>query len=207
MGLVINIIIFLAVTALVIFVFYFRIKALQESKKLIAYFEKLNEKLLLEKDFSRKIGNEALPKLSGIRNNRNILIERTIQEKYKYLVISISFQNKTQLHWQISPKNHYVGKQEVAQEDVLLTEIAFIDKNYYVFGNNLLQIKQLITNFFIPFSRQYQEIWFLFSNLLIFRDRITLVLLSTPDKLKYDVVLEKFLSSLEVFAEELEQLP
>jgi len=205
MGIILNSLIFLAITVLVIFVFYFRIKAFQESKKLLLYFEKLQEKLSLQADFSRKVGNEYLPRLSGIYQNRDTLIERTIQEKYKYLVLSISFQNQQQLHCQLTAKSHYLGKEEVNSTEILATNIPFIDKNYYVFGNNLAKIQEISTNFFLPFSQQYQEIWFLFSNLLIFGNRITLVLLSASDKLKYDVLLEKILLSLHTFAQELEK--
>ncbi|KOY85417.1 hypothetical protein AD998_03945 [bacterium 336/3] len=202
---VLNLIVFLAVLGLVLFIFYFRITALQESKKVTNYLSVLNRKLNLQEDFSRKSGNDWLPKLNGVYENRDLVIERTIQEKYKYLVISLSFQNQNNFFLQITPQSHLKGKEKPEESQIIQTGLESIDNEYFVSSNHLENTTQIIQDFFLPIQNKYKQIWFLFSTFLVFQNRITFVLLSVPTKLKYDLILEQMVQDLYQLAKTIEQ--
>ncbi|MCU0438329.1 MAG: hypothetical protein MUC49_10450 [Raineya sp.] len=202
---VLNLIVFLAVLGLVLFIFYFRITALQESKKVTNYLSLINQKLGLQEDFSKKSGNDWLPKLSGTYENRDLVIERTIQEKYKYLVISFSFQNPNNFFLQITPKSHLKAKEKPKESQVIQTGIQSIDNEYFVSSNNLESTTKILQDFFEPIQNKYKQIWFLFSTFLVFQNRITFVLLSVPTKLKYDLILEQMVQDLYQLAKTIEQ--
>jgi hypothetical protein len=202
---VLNLIVFLTVLGLVGFIFYFRIAALQESKKITNYLSLINQKLGLQEDFSKKSGNDWLPKLSGVYENRDLIIERTIQEKYKYLVISFSFQNDSNYHLQITPKSHLKAKETPDESQIIRTDIESIDNEYFVSSNNVKNTIKILQDFFIPIQNKYKQIWFLFSTFLVFQNRITFVLLSVPTKLKYDLILEQMIQDLYQLAKTIEQ--
>jgi hypothetical protein len=202
---VLNLIVFLTVLGLVGFIFYFRIAALQESKKITNYLSLINQKLGLQEDFSKKSGNDWLPKLSGVYENRDLIIERTIQEKYKYLVISFSFQNDSNYHLQITPKSHLKAKETPDESQIIRTDIESIDNEYFVSSNNMENTIKILQDFFIPIQNKYKQIWFLFSTFLVFQNRITFVLLSVPTKLKYDLILEQMIQDLYQLAKTIEQ--
>jgi hypothetical protein len=202
---VLNLIVFLTVLGLVGFIFYFRIAALQESKKITNYLSLINQKLGLQEDFSKKSGNDWLPKLSGVYENRDLIIERTIQEKYKYLVISLSFQNDSNYHLQITPKSHLKAKETPDESQIIRTDIESIDNEYFVSSNNVKNTTKILQDFFIPIQNKYKQIWFLFSTFLVFQNRITFVLLSVPTKLKYDLILEQMIQDLYQLAKTIEQ--
>jgi len=202
---VLNLIVFLAVLGLVGFIFYFRITALQESKKVSNYLSELNKKLGLQEDFSRKSGNDWLPKLSGIYENRDLVIERTIQDKYKYLVMSLALQNTGNFYLQITPQSHLKGKEKPEETQIIKTGIELIDQTYFVSSNNTELAQQILNEFLLPIQNKYKQIWFLFSTFLVFQNRITFVLLSVPTKLKYDFILEQMLQDLYKLAQNIEQ--
>jgi hypothetical protein len=202
---ILNLIVFLTVLGLVGFIFYFRIAALQESKKITNYLSLINQKLGLQEDFSKKSGNDWLPKLSGVYENRDLIIERTIQEKYKYLVISLSFQNDSNYHLQITPKSHLKAKETPDESQIIRTDIESIDNEYFVSSNNVENTTKILKDFFIPIQNKYKQIWFLFSTFLVFQNRITFVLLSVPTKLKYDLILEQMIQDLYQLAKTIEQ--
>jgi hypothetical protein len=202
---VLNLIVFLTVLGLVGFIFYFRIAALQESKKITNYLSLINQKLGLQEDFSEKSGNDWLPKLSGVYENRDLIIERTIQERYKYLVISLSFQNDSNYHLQITPKSHLKAKETPDESQIIRTDIESIDNEYFVSSNNVKNTIKILQDFFIPIQNKYKQIWFLFSTFLVFQNRITFVLLSVPTKLKYDLILEQMIQDLYQLAKTIEQ--
>jgi hypothetical protein len=202
---ILNLIVFLTVLGLVGFIFYFRIAALQESKKITNYLSLINQKLGLQEDFSKKSGNDWLPKLSGVYENRDLIIERTIQEKYKYLVISLSFQNDSNYHLQITPKSHLKAKETPDESQIIRTDIESIDNEYFVSSNNVKNTIKILQDFFIPIQNKYKQIWFLFSTFLVFQNRITFVLLSVPTKLKYDLILEQMIQDLYQLAKTIEQ--
>lgn len=202
---ILNLIVFLTVLGLVGFIFYFRIAALQESKKITNYLSLINQKLGLQEDSSKKSGNDWLPKLSGVYENRDLIIERTIQEKYKYLVISLSFQNDSNYHLQITPKSHLKAKETPDESQIIRTDIESIDNEYFVSSNNVENTTKILKDFFIPIQNKYKQIWFLFSTFLVFQNRITFVLLSVPTKLKYDLILEQMIQDLYQLAKTIEQ--
>lgn len=202
---ILNLIVFLTVLGLVGFIFYFRIAALQESKKITNYLSLINQKLGLQEDFSEKSGNDWLPKLSGVYENRDLIIERTIQERYKYLVISLSFQNDSNYHLQITPKSHLKAKETPDESQIIRTDIESIDNEYFVSSNNVKNTIKILQDFFIPIQNKYKQIWFLFSTFLVFQNRITFVLLSVPTKLKYDLILEQMIQDLYQLAKTIEQ--
>ncbi|PKQ69937.1 hypothetical protein [Raineya orbicola] len=201
---------FIAILAFVIFggmvflVFYFRLQTIQESRKIVNYFQKIAKKFGLQAELERKNGNVALPHLQGVWENRHVLIERTIQEKYNYLVISVELKNLQKIHFQITPKNHLRAKEKADESQLVSTEIAWIDKDYFVSGSPAEKVKEITQNFFVPFVKKYAQIWFLFSTLLIFQNRITIVLLSSPKKLRYDLIIEQMLLDLQLLAKQIE---
>jgi hypothetical protein len=201
---------FIAILAFVIFggmvflVFYFRLQTIQESRKIVDYFEKIAKKFGLKANLERKSGNVALPHLEGVWENRHLLVERTIQEKYNYLVISIEVKNLQKIHFQITPKNHLRAKEKADESQLVSTEIAWIDNDYFVSGSPAEKVKEITQNFFVRFVKKYAQIWFLFSTLLIFQNRITIVLLSSPKKLRYDLIIEQMLLDLQLLAKQIE---
>lgn len=206
MNLVVSIILFLLVAVLVFFIFYLRIKALQESKRMLKYFENLRDKLQMQLSFHRREANHILPVLKGFVNNRDTIIERTIQEKYKYLVISIFLENRLDLSLQITPKNHVREKQKPDEGQLLKTQIPDIDENYFVSASDSEFLQKFLTEHFMEWQKKYASVWFLFSTLVIFKNRITLVLLSVPQRIKYDLVIEQFLQDLQNIAKAIEAM-
>jgi len=206
MNLVVSIILFLVVSVLVFFIFFLRIKALQESKRITQYFENLRDKFQLQMSFHPKEANNVLPVLKGLVQNRDTLIERTIQEKYKYFVISIFLDNKPKISLQITPKNHFRGKEKPDESQVVSTGITHIDTNYIVSASQKKFVETFLNNFFLKWEQKYASVWHLFSTLVIFGNRITLVLLSSPQRIKYDLLIEQFLQDLQGVAEEIERL-
>lgn len=204
MHLFIAILVFVIFGGIVFFVFYFRLQTIQESRKIVGYFEKIAEKFALQAHLERKNGNVALPHLQGVWENRHVLVERTIQEKYNYLVISLELKNLEKIHFQITPKNHLRAKEKADESQLVRTEIAWIDKDYFVSGSPAEMVKEIAQKFFVPFAQKYAQIWFLFSTLLIFQNRITMVLLSSPKKLRYDLLIEQMLLDLHHLAKQLE---
>jgi len=204
MNLVVSIILFLVVSVLVFFIFFLRIKALQESKRIIQYFENLRDKFQLQMSFHPKEANNVLPMLRGLVQNRDTLIERTIQEKYKYFVISIFLDNKQKVSLQITPKNHLRSKEKPDESQIIGTGITHIDKNYFVTASKKDFLENFLKKFFLKWEQKYASVWHLFSTLVIFGDRITLVLLSTPQRIKYDLLIEQFLQDLQEMAQKIE---
>lgn len=204
MPLFISILVFVIFGGIVFFVFYFRLQTIQESRKIVSYFEKVAEKFALQADLERKDGNVALPHLQGVWENRHVLVERIIQEKYNYLVISIELKNWQKIHLQITPKNHLRAKEKADESQLIRTQIAWIDKDYFVSGSPAEMVKEITQKFFVPFAKKYAQIWFLFSTFLIFQNRITVVLLSSPKKLRYDLIIEQMLLDLHHLAKQLE---
>jgi hypothetical protein len=206
MNLVVSIILFLLVFTLVFFIFYLRIKALQESKRMLKYFENLRDKFQMQMSFHPKEANHILPILSGQVSHRDTIVERTIQEKYKYIVISIALKNSKNITLQITPKDHLRGKEKVDEAQLVETNITSINNNYFVSANHSEFLKEFLVEYFLKWQKKYASIWFLFSTLVIFRDRITLVLLSVPQRIKYDLVVEQFLLDLQAVADEIEAI-
>ncbi|MCS6795113.1 MAG: hypothetical protein NZ516_04065 [Raineya sp.] len=204
MQLFVAILMFVVFGGLVFFIFYFRLQTIQESRKIVDYFQKVAEKFGLQAQLERKSGNVALPRLEGVWQNRHIIIERTIQEKYNYLVISIELNNLQKIHFQITPKNHLRAKEKADESQLISTQITWIDKDYFVSGSPSDKVKAICEDFFTPFANKYAQIWFLFSTLVIFQNRITLVLLSSLKKLRYDLIIEQMLLDLHHFANQLE---
>lgn len=206
MNLVVNIILFLLVLTLVFFIFYLRIKALQESKKILKYFENLRDKFQMQISFHPKEANHILPILKGTVKGRDTLIERTIREKYKYLVISIYLKNTEKVSLQITPKNHLRAKEKVDEGQLVESNIPYIDKNYFLSASHKEVLQNFLEKYFLQWTNKYATVWHLFSTLVVYGDRITLVLLSVPQGIKYDFLIEEFLQDLQDIAEEIENL-
>jgi len=201
---VVSIILFLVIATLVAFIFFLRIKALQESKKIIKYFENLKNKFEMQMSFHPKEGNHTLPILKGLVKGRDTLIERTVKDKYKYLVVSISLKNKKSLTLQITPKSHLRGKEKPDEGQQLESTIPYIDKNYLVRTSDINFLQGFLLDHFLKWKKKYARVWHLFSTLVIYGDRITLVLLSVPAAIKFDLLLEEFLQDLQNIAAETE---
>lgn len=206
MNLVVSIILFLLVLILVFFIFYLRIKALQESKKTLKYFENLKDKFQMQMSFHPKEANHILPILKGSIRGRDTLIERTVREKYKYLVISIALKNKQKLALQITPKSHLREKEKVDEGQLVESNIPYIDKNYLLSTSDKAVLQKFLIEHFLKWKKKYATVWHLFSTLVVYGDRITLVLLSVPQGIKYDFLIEEFLQDLQEAAEEIESI-
>ncbi len=204
MHLFLAILLFVVLAGITFFFFYFRLQTIQESKKIVDYFQKVAEKFVLSANLKQKKGNIALPRIEGVWAGRHILVERTIQERYNYLVISLEINNSSKIHFQITPKNHLRAKEKPDESQLVRTEIAWIDKEYFISGSPAEIVKEIAQKFFVPFAQKYAQIWFLFSTLLIFQNRITMVLLSSPKKLRYDLIIEQMLLDLHHLAKQLE---
>lgn len=202
---VVSIILFLLVAVLVAFIFFLRIKALQESKKILKYFENLKNKFQMKMSFHPKEANHILPVLKGSIAGRDTLIERTIQEKYKYLVISIAIKNTKKINLQITPQNHLKAKEKVDETQLVKSGIPYIDKNYFLSASDKTFLQEFLVEHFMKWKKKYAHVWHLFSTLLIYGDRLTLVLLSVPAGIKYDFLLEEFLKDLQDLAVEIEE--
>lgn len=202
MDLVASIILFVLVLILVSFIFYLRIKALQESKKILKYFENLRDKFQMQMSFHPKEGNHILPVLKGSVKGRDTLIERIVREKYKYIVISIALKNEKNITLQITPKNHLKAKEKIDETQIIKSGIAHIDKNYFLSSTSKEFLHKFLVNHFLEWEKKYATVWHLFSTLVIYGNRITLVLLSVPQKIKYDLVIEEFLRDLQEVAEQ-----
>lgn len=159
----------------------------------------------MQMNFHPKEANHILPVLSGIVKGRDTLIERTIKDKYKYLVLSISLKNKKKLSLQITPKNHLREKEKADESQLLESGIAYIDNNYFVSASDRAFLENFLVEHFMRWKNKYAQVWHLFSTLVIYKDRITLVLLSVPTRIKYDSLLEEFLQDLQIVASEIEE--
>lgn len=204
MPLFVAILLFVVFSGVVLFFFYFRLQTIRESQKIVDYFQKVAEKFTLQANLLRKKGKVALPYLEGRWQGRHLIVERTIQEKYNYLVISIECQNTQKIHFQITPKNHLRAANEPDEKQIVSTQIKAIDEEYFVSGSPIEKVREIVEYFFIPFTQKYSSIWFLFSTLLIFQNRITLVLLSSPKKLRYDLIIEQMILDLQELAKQIE---
>lgn len=160
----------------------------------------------MQMSFHPKEANHILPILKGSVKGRDTLIERTVREKYKYLVISIALKNKQNIALQITPKNHLRGKEKVDEGQPVESNIPYIDKNYLLSTSNKEVLQEFLVEYFLKWKKKYSTVWHLFSTLVVYGDRITLVLLSVPQGIKYDFLIEEFLQDLQEVAEEIESL-
>lgn len=202
----VRIFLFFGAAGLVFFIFYIRIAANQESKRIQVYFAKIAEKFQLQTDFSLKSGNDWLPKIQGYYQQRHLLIERTIRDKYKYLVLSMALKNTARFHFHITPKNHVRSKEKPDDNQIFSTAISHIDKTYFVSSNQPQISIKIIESYFTDMETKYKSIWNLFSTLVVYENRITLVLLSVPTKLKYDVIIEQMLQDIHALAQYIDDI-
>ena len=155
--------------------------------------------------FHPKEANHILPILRGSVKGRDTIIERTVKDKYKYLVISISLKNKSKLSFQITPKNHLREKEKADEKQLVESGIPYIDKNYFVGTSDKAFLQDFLLEYFMKWKKKYAQVWQIFSTLVIYGDRMTLVLLSLPTGIKYDFLLEEFLLDLQNLAVEIEE--
>jgi hypothetical protein len=204
---IISILVFIAIAGGVGAIFYFRIMAVKESNKVLTQFESLAKKMNLTFTKTNKVGNELFPMLSGSFKDRNIVIERRLEDKYKYFVVSLSFQNMKNKFIQIVPKNHLGKNQKDNYTQTVLTGNNAFDSKYLLLGSDEKQAKVFIETLFKDFSERYAQILPFFSTFVIFQDRLTMVIASSGTKLKYDFVLEEITKTLYEWANDLEENP
>jgi hypothetical protein len=204
---IISILVFIAIAGGVGAIFYFRIMAVKESNKVLMQFESLAKKMNLTFTKTNKVGNELFPMLSGSFKDRNIVIERRLEDKYKYFVVSLYFQNMKNNFIQIIPKNHLGKNQKDNYTQTVLTGDNTFDSKYLLLGSDEKQAKVFIETFFKDFSERYTQILPFFSTFVIFQDRLTMVIASSGTKLKYDSVLEEIAKTLYEWANALEENP
>lgn len=171
-------------------IYYLKTVAVKESKKIVVQFENLAKKLNLPLDITKQLGEDIFPRMEGIYEGRNIVIERTEEEKYNYFVVSISVNNPENLHWLVIPKNHLKEKDLLPATDLLLLGDAFFDKNFQVVGTDTEQIKSFLSNDLKRFLTTHEPINTAFNTFILFKNRLTFVLVSRPKPVKNDLILE-----------------
>ncbi|MGD1841477.1 MAG: hypothetical protein ACFB0B_11370 [Thermonemataceae bacterium] len=202
--LLLKILAFIVVLGIIAAIFYVRLTAIRESKKTVQQFERLNEQLNLQLDTTRKVGNEVLPKLVGAFSGRNLLIEKTIRNRFKYLVVSIPFKNKHHLQLQIVPKGYATTPDRLEKAPVVEVNTEAAEK-YLLIANKASLAKAFFEERFYPFWQKHQQIEFMFSTLIAYNDQLTLALLAGGKKVKNDLVLEVTITWLYQLAAALEK--
>ncbi len=173
-----------------IVIFYLRTVAVKESKKIVLQFENLAKKLNLPLDSTKKLGEDIFPRMEGIYEKRNIIIERKEEEKYNYFVVSISVKNAEDLHWSVIPKNHLKEKDLLPTTDLLNLGDVFFDKNFQVLGTDNERVKAFLNTDLKKFLTIHEPIKTAFNTFVLFKNSLTFVLVSRPSPLKNDLILE-----------------
>ena len=173
-----------------IVIYYLKTVAVKESKKIVVQFENLAKKLNLPLDATKKLGEDIFPRMEGKYEGRNIVIERKEEEKYNYFVVSISVSNPENLHWLVIPKNHLREKDLLPQTDLLLFGDTFFDKKFQIVGTDNEQVKTFLNADLKKFLTTHEPINTAFNTFILFKNRLTFVLVSRPSPLKNDLILE-----------------
>ena len=188
-----------------IVIYYLKTVAVKESKKIVVQFENLAKKLNLPLDATKKLGEDIFPRMEGKCEGRNIVIERKEEEKYNYFVVSISVNNPENLHWLVIPKNHLREKDLLPQADLLLFGDMFFDKKFQIVGTDNEQVKLFLNADLKKFLTTHEPINTAFNTFILFKNRLTFVLVSRPSPLKNDLILEVCRQFLYNLAEKIEK--
>lgn len=193
---ILQVIVFLSIAIGIIVFFYYRLVALRESRRIMQYFEKLQEQLGLKLQGAASKGQEVFPRLEGQYQGRKLLVERTLREKFKFFVMHASLHNPEQWMLQIVPKNHLRPKESLTTENLILSGIEAFDKEFLLISSQPEWARQVVQERFMPFLAQYEQLRFLFSTLVLYQQGLTLVILSSSKKMKYDLVIGTFVNFL-----------